>query len=328
MFIANDHILERAARWQDEGHRLALAVVIRTWGSSPRPLGSLMVIRGDGQIEGSVSGGCVEGAVIDSGMRRIEDGSTERLDFGVANETAWQVGLSCGGEISIFVCPDSAMAAGMLANAADAIATRNPVRINCTISGQGVEATETTGGMMIAGPDIAGVRPNRLDDAGQIFRLEVLAQPRLYIIGAVHISQHLAPMAMAAGFEVTVIDPRTTFANSERFPGVTLISDWPDDALDGMVLDGETALVTLTHDPKIDDAALELALPRPLFHLASLGSKRTHAARCERLKQKGFSDDDCARIHGPAGLDIGAKTPAEIAVSVLGEVIAAYRGPR
>ena len=133
-------------------------------------------------------------------------------------------------------------------------------------------------------------------------------------------------MAIDAGFDETVIDPRTTFANEERFPGINIVSDWPQDVLAGLVPDAQTALVTLTHDPKIDDAALTATLAHPVFHIACLGSRRTHQARLERLTEKGFNGEQLARINGPAGLDIGAETPAEIAVSVLAELIAAWRG--
>ncbi|MGC6484652.1 MAG: XdhC family protein [Candidatus Puniceispirillales bacterium] len=316
MALANDHILVTAASWSAEGHAVALALVIRTWGSSPRQNGSLMAIRDDGQIAGSVSGGCVETAVIDTGLRLIREGGAERLDFGVADETAWRVGLSCGGQIGVWVCPVSAMEDGLLAEAASRISSRQTVAIDCDL---------TAGRMTLAAEDDAA-GANTLAEDGAFFRLEIRAKPRLLIIGGVHISQHLAPMAMDTGFSVTVIDPRTTFANAERFPGVDLISDWPQDAMASIGLDAETALVTLTHDPKIDDAALKIALPQPLFHIACLGSRRTHAARQERLREAGFSDAEISRIKGPAGLDIGAETPAEIAVSVLAELVAAWRG--
>jgi xanthine dehydrogenase accessory factor len=149
--------------------------------------------------------------------------------------------------------------------------------------------------------------------------------PRLIIIGAVHISQALAPMAAMAGYEVTVVDPRRSFATNERFPGVTLDGAWPDEAMEKLKPDIRTAVVTLTHDPKLDDPALSAALRSPAFYIGSLGSKKTHAARVGRLARAGFSESDIARIHGPAGLDIGAKSPAEIAVSVLAQLTAARR---
>ena len=145
---------------------------------------------------------------------------------------------------------------------------------------------------------------------------------RLIIVGAVHISQTLVPMAAVAGYETIVIDPRASFATQERFPNVTLMDDWPDEAMEELAPDARTAVVTLTHDPKLDDPALEVALKSDAFYIACLGSRRTHAKRCERLTALGFGEPDLARIHGPAGLDIGAVSPAEIALSVLAELTA------
>jgi xanthine dehydrogenase accessory factor len=150
--------------------------------------------------------------------------------------------------------------------------------------------------------------------------------PRLIIVGAVHITQALAPMAALAGYEVIVVDPRRAFATTERFPGLTLRHDWPDEALDAIRLDERSAVVTLTHDPKLDDPALDRALRSQAFYIGSLGSKKTHAARLQRLTEAGFDEAALARIHGPAGLAIGAKSPAEIAVSVLAQLTAARHG--
>jgi xanthine dehydrogenase accessory factor len=150
--------------------------------------------------------------------------------------------------------------------------------------------------------------------------------PRLVIVGAVHITQALAPMAALAGYEVIVVDPRRAFATADRFPGLTLSHDWPDEALDAIQLDARSAVVTLTHDPKLDDPALDRALRSPAFYIGSLGSKKTHAARLHRLSEAGFDDAALARIHGPAGLTIGAKSPAEIAISVLAQLTAARHG--
>ena len=316
MMLANDHILTTASQWQQQGHGIALAIVVDTWGSSPRQRGALMAIRDDGQIAGSVSGGCVETSVMESGLRLINEGGAERLDFGVADETAWRVGLSCGGRISVWVCSSDAMATHLLEEAGERMASRLPVAMKCDLM---------AGTMTQAGAG-SSLKANTLDEDEGAFLLEVVAKPRVFIIGGVHISQHLAPMAVDAGFDVTVIDPRTTFANAERFPNINLVSDWPQDVLADQSLDNQTALVTLTHDPKIDDAALVATLSHPVFHIACLGSRRTHAARLERLREKGFSEEDLSRIHGPAGLNIGAQTPAEIAVSVLAELIAAWRG--
>ena len=163
-------------------------------------------------------------------------------------------------------------------------------------------------------------------DGRRLFVQARVPSPRLIIVGAVHITQALAPMAALAGYEVIVVDPRRAFATAERFPEVALRHDWPDEALDAIRLDERSAVVTLTHDPKLDDPALDRALRSKAFYIGSLGSKKTHAARLHRLAQAGFDDDALARIHGPAGLAIGAKSPAEIGVSVLAQLTAARHG--
>ena len=164
--------------------------------------------------------------------------------------------------------------------------------------------------------------------AGTVF-LHVFNPPlRLIVIGAVHITQPLIRMAALAGYEVSVIDPRRSFATGERFPGVTLMDEWPDDGLEALALDARTAVVTLTHDPKLDDPALRLALASDAFYIGALGSRRTHAKRLERLRTEGFGDDELARIYGPAGFDLGGRASSEIAVAVLAEAIAASHGKR
>lgn len=300
------------AQWAAEDHNFALAIVIATWGSSPRQQGSLMAIRDDGLIEGSVSGGCVEAAVIETASQLMVSAGAERLDFGVADETAWEVGLSCGGKISVWVCSKAAIQQELLVHAAKAISLRQPVYCDCLLDSQ----------HMTLGNDIDA---SQFDAQANCFHLAVLPRPRLVIIGAVHISQHLAPMADSAGFDVLVIDPRERFASPARFPQIEVIADWPQDVLKASTLDSHTAIVTLTHDPKIDDEALNIALQSKSFYIASLGSRTTHQARKIRLTEAGFTDTQIAQINAPAGLDIGARTPAEIAVSVLAEMIAHYR---
>jgi len=317
----DDRLLADADSWRQDGYSLAIAVVIRTWGSSPRQPGSLMLIREDGLLAGSVSGGCVEGAVKEAACQSLSDGKCQRLDFGVADETAWQVGLSCGGEVSVWICPYQAMQDGLLEDVSTRLSQRQSVHLYCDLT--------DAGGLFGASPDDHDpYHDNAILPDGSSFQFTLKPMPRLYLIGAVHISQHLAPMAMAAGYEVTVIDPRQDFANPDRFAGVEVIPSWPDEVLNqaDYPLDENTALVTLTHDPKIDDAALVIALAAPMFHLAALGSRRTHSKRCMRLRQAGYDDAAISRIEGPAGLDIHANTAAEIAVSILASVIKARRG--
>ncbi len=194
----------------------------------------------------------------------------------------------------------------------------------------------TTRGDLAVGPEVrAAVDDVLRADKGRTVvdgNRQIFVQPfnpplRLMTVGAVHIAQALAPMALIAGYDVTVIDPRESFATSDRFPGVTLSTDWPDDALDTLAPDTRSAIVTLTHDPKMDDPALHRALASPAFYIGCLGSTRTHASRLERLKAAGFDANATGRIHGPIGLAIGAKSPAEIAVAILAQITETLRKP-
>ena len=193
---------------------------------------------------------------------------------------------------------------------------------------------ETFGDLALDGDALARVRQaleadenGTVDLGGKRLFLQVQNPPlRLIIVGAVHIAQALAPMAALAGYSVTIIDPRRAFATDTRFPDVKLIGEWPDEAMAAMTLDRRTAVVTLTHDPKLDDPALQTALKGDVFYVGALGSRKTHAARLGRLKAAGLGDAECARIHGPVGLDIGALSPAEIAVSILAQITAVLRG--
>jgi xanthine dehydrogenase accessory factor len=197
-----------------------------------------------------------------------------------------------------------------------------------------VDAETRTGDLVLAGAALDTVRAALAEDrsgmveteAGRLF-VQVFNPPlRMIVVGAVHIAQALVPMATIAGYDVTVIDPRRAFATDARFPGTTVLTDWPDEAMTGLAPDRSTAIVTLTHDPKIDDPALSVAIRSPAFYIAALGSRRTHGKRVDRLTEAGFSEDEISRIKGPAGLAIGARSPAEIALSVLAECTAALHG--
>lgn len=320
----DDDCWQVAKAWHGEGRRLALALVVATWGSAPRPVGSPLIIDADGHFHGSVSGGCVEGAVIAEAMDVIAQGVPQRLSFGVADEQAWDVGLSCGGTIEILVLPidDAIVPIDQIAALATARGERRAAGLLLSFQG--------TRSILVAVDDPAYMaaftagKSVKLDD--DHFLLVEVPAPRLLIVGAVHISQHLVPMARACGLSVSVFDPREAFATVARFPDVPLQAVYADecDAFDQ--LDAFSAVVTLTHDPKIDDPALRKALPSPCFYVGALGSRKTHAKRMDRLQADGLSEVHLARLHAPVGLDIGAANPAEIAVSVLAEIVAALRG--
>lgn len=318
--LSDRDLLRLASSWCDEGRTLALAFVMRIWGSAPRQPGAVMVIDSDMHLAGSVSGGCIEGAVIDAALSSMETGKGAQLKFGVADETAWSVGLSCGGEIIILITPiaDSGLPATTLKQMAAACGARAPLQI-------AFDAQSGSAGTL-ANAASHKDKQSSLSEDGNAFTLYYPPPPHLILIGAVHISQHLAQMAAQCGFEVSIIDPRGIFTGDARFSeAVRLYTSWPSEVLGNLSLDSATAMVTLTHDPKIDDDALLPALAAPLFYLACLGSKRTHAKRQKRLAEKGVTASQLARISGPAGLDIGAKSPAEIAASILAELIAAWR---
>ena len=313
-----NYLLELADDWQQAGHKMAMAFVMQTWGSSPRQAGSIMLIRDDHHIEGSVSGGCVEGAVIEAAQSALASGTGQRLDFGVADETAWDVGLSCGGSIAILVSPvgDQGIDAATLARVAGQSRARENVRF----------ALDAATGKI--DPDMsipADVTTPQLYNNTHFIFIQPPA-PRLIVVDGVHIAQHLVPMARRVGLDVTLLDPPSSFASESRLIACTIPTDWPETALKTMTLDAQTALVTLTHDPKIDDDALLPALASDLFYIAALGSRRTHEKRVTRLLAAGCDADSIARIHAPAGLDIGSKDPAGIAISILAELIAKRNG--
>lgn len=310
--------LGTARDWLGHGHPTALAVVARTWGSAPRRAGSIMVVRADGVFEGSVSGGCVEGAVIAEAQALLSAGALpaqKELTFAVSSNQAWDVGLACGGEIVIRLYALPVDAAAAIDTAVARIASRQPavLAFNASDGALAVEAPDRLPGKSA---------PVEAPDA---FRVPLVPSLRLEIVGAVHIAQHLAAMAQECDYDVRIVDPRGAFSEDRSFAGAEIISDWPDDHFSTHPVDATTAVVMLTHDPKLDDAALGIVLKEEPFYIGCLGSKKTHTARLKRLERAGFTKTETNRIHGPIGLDIGAATPAEIAAAILAEVIQAAR---
>jgi xanthine dehydrogenase accessory factor len=297
----NDSVLAAAHGWQ--GSRMALATVVSTWGSAPRPRGSHMLVHEDGRFEGSVSGGCVETDILATAEDVIAGAPAVVKRYGVADAAAWEVGLPCGGEIAVLVQPVSAE--GFHPQLFEAI---EGARANGTSFDI---ATDLTTGR--SAPGSSGDFVNRYDPPR-----------RLLIVGAVQIAQSLAGLARELGIATQVIDPRGRFLTEERFPGVVLDDRWPDEAVNALRPDPSTAVVTLSHDAKIDDAALIAALAHPTGYVAALGSWRSHAARLERLAAAGVAEADLARIEGPAGIDIGGIGPAEIALSIAASMVRSF----
>jgi xanthine dehydrogenase accessory factor len=328
-------IIPKALAWLAEGRRVALATVMQTWGSAPQPVGSQLAVDGEGNFLGSVSGGCVEAEVITEAAEVLCSAEPKTLQFGVEDGTAWKAGLACGGTIRILVEPlprGDGEGVGILRQLEADIEARRKVALVTELA---------TGSRRLAhafddlGPDLASAlaqafRHDRSvtvqGSGGDVFINVFSPTVRLVVVGAVHVAQALAPLARALGYDILIVDPRAGFAAQERFADVSIVHDWPDEALAAIGLDAATAVAVLSHDAKIDDAALLAALPSNAFYIGALGSKKTHAARVERLEAAGIAAADVARIHAPIGLDIGAQGAAEIALSIIAEIAAVYRG--
>jgi xanthine dehydrogenase accessory factor len=315
-----DNIPETALDWHRAGTGAVIATVIETWGSAPRRVGSQLAISGNGDIAGSVSGGCVEGAVIVEALEALDEGAARELEFGVSDADAFAVGLACGGTIRVLVEPVGVVLPEDLL--AELVAMRAQRRAAAYVVdlGKQLRSLADSGFETRFRMDRSG-----FEDESRVF-VGIHNPPlRMIVVGAVHIAQALVPMARLAGYDPVIIDPRETFGSEVRFPGERLLHDWPDAAVESEGLDARTALVLLTHDPKLDDPALEKALKSGCFYIGALGSTRTHAKRVARLEEAGFSAAEIGLIHGPIGLDIGAAGPAEIAVSILAEMTRVLR---
>jgi len=328
-------------KWRGENKSIALATVVQTWGSSPRRAGAKMALTPDGKITGSVSGGCVEGAVYEAGVEVLKSNRPQLLHFGVADQTAWEVGLACGGSIDIFVKP---LDPHFFDAIRSALIAESPAVTATVIRGEdemlGREMLLLEDGSVIGiydhsigeqALDLAkesltqGVsRRIQLDESTEVFLDALLPHPTLIVIGGVHITIALTSLAKALGYRTVVIDPRSAFGSAERFPHVDqLIQIWPQDAFQQIPITRSTAIAMLTHDPKLDDPALKIALPSPAFYVGALGSKTTQSKRRQRLLEDGLTEEQLNRLRGPIGLDIGAATPEEIAVSIMAEIVAA-----
>ena len=320
MTTSHDDIPEIALDWHRAGKGAVLATVVQTWGSAPRPVGSQLAISGQAEIAGSVSGGCVEGAVVAEALEALQDGSTRMLEYGVSDNEAFAVGLACGGTIRVMVEPvGAALPEALLAELCAARAARRAIAyvVNTTTWHRELSDTgDATLGAVIA----ERLRSDKSGFEGEVFIAIHNPPLRMAVVGAVHIAQPLMAMARLAGYDAVLIDPREAFASSARFPGETILHDWPDAALDAYGPDARTAVVTLTHDAKLDDPAIVAALKSEVFYLGCLGSTRTHAKRLARLAEAGVTETALARIHAPVGLDIGARSPAEIAISIMAEI--------
>ena len=320
-----------AAGWLARGFPVALATVIETWGSAAVPTGGQMAIAGEEMFQGSVSGGCVEADVIAAALDVIESGTPQTLAFGITDETAWRAGLACGGKVRVHVTRlvpglDDALFEHIHASRAH----RKALVIETDLR-TGERKLFTRGDDTSADVQAAlesGVSRLITLDGHDVFLHALTPPPRLVIVGATHIAQVLVTLCNAIGYDVTVLDPRGAFTSNARFNVDDVTTAWPETELARFLDDPFSSVVTLTHAANIDDEALEIALRSSCRYIGALGSRKTHEKRVARLASAGFSADDLQRIKAPVGLDIGAKSAGEIAVAVLGQVIAAFRDGR
>ena len=305
-------VLQSAVSWLQAGHPVAIATIVQTWGSAPRPVGSWLAIRQDGQVAGSVSGGCVEDDLISRVQSEILTRSTpEMVVYGVSQEEAARFGLPCGGTLRLLVEPKPELA--VLEKLLHQISSHQITRRTVNIA---------TGKSTLDN----GTRLDEFFCSDTEMRTTYGPRWRMVIIGAGQLSLYTADFALASDFEVIVIDPREEYAEGLNRNDINFIKGMPDDVLLEIGVDAHTAVVALTHDPKLDDMALMEALKSPAFYVGALGSRKNTQKRKERLLEFDVSQEQVERLHGPVGLYIGALTPPEIAVSILAEVIAVKYG--
>ncbi len=329
-----DDIHSKTLEWINAGHQVAIATVISTKGSSPRPVGSQMVAADNGAFIGSISGGCAEGAVVAELLDIIGHGKSKRFTLNINQNQLQPISLTCGGEIEVFLEKVSDVTwlkklielsqTGQGASICTDLETGNKTIVPFTTTDHDSEH----GSQFVQAVD--HIRSNgknfivKIADRNCFF--QAIQPPlQLIVVGAVHSAQQLTAMAQAHGYIVTLIDPRNDFATKSRFPNINIIEAWPVAAIKQIQLDKRTAIVVLSHDPKLDDPALKEALASDAFYIGALGSKKTHAGRIQRLQKLGFSKSVLGRICGPVGISIGAMTPEEIAVSIMAEIIQKYR---
>ncbi|MFZ3567398.1 XdhC family protein [Streptomyces sp. BH097] len=352
-------IADELNRWVEQGRDFAVATVVAVGGSAPRQPGAALAVDSEGTAIGSVSGGCVEGAVYELCAQAVEDGETVLERFGYSDDDAFAVGLTCGGVIDILVTPVRASdtaAREVLARALGAAATGEAAALARIVSGPG----ELLGRALLVRPDGSyeggfGAHPE-LDrtvageaaaflDAGRTGTLEIGEQgsrcgspltvlvessvpaPRMIVFGAIDFASALVRMGAFLGYRVTVCDARPVFATAARFPEADeIVVEWPHEYLERTEVDGRTVLCVLTHDAKFDVPLLRLALRLPVAYVGAMGSRRTHLDRNERLREVGVTELELARLRSPIGLDLGARTPEEVAVSIASEIVADRRG--
>jgi xanthine dehydrogenase accessory factor len=305
-------VLQELNEWTAAGEEIALATVVETWGSSPRPLGSKMLVTRSGNMAGSVSNGCIEGAVFEEAQKVLKSGRPNLAAFGVADDVAFEVGLACGGHIEVYIEPLGTAHRQLIAMLnRDQAAT---LRTNLA-----------TGEVELVEGSAPGSELARRD--GDWFVEPVRRPAHLVIIGAIHIAIPLHRLARLMGYRVTVVDARAKFASRDRFPEADeLIVAWPDEAMGKLDIDSSTYVVVLTHDPKFDLPALRSVLGKDAGYIGAIGSRKTNQNRFDALRAEGFTEEQLARVHGPIGLDLGSRGAEETALGILAEITAVRFG--
>ncbi len=331
-----DEIVSQVQAWRASGEQVALATVIWTDGSTPRPVGAKMAVTASGEFVGSVSGGCVEGAVIEEANRAIQTGQPRLVAFGIADEMAWDVGLACGGRIRVFIeriesgQPIAGDRLGALATVVEGpqgVGSKLHILPDGTIEGALPESIQ---GQVVR--DAAGLYARELSETRIYGEYSVFIDvsappPRLIIVGGVHTAIPLAAIARVLGFSVIVVDGRGRFATRERFPDVDeLVVEWPDEALPRLNIDWSTYVVILTHDPKFDLPALKALVGSKARYVGAMGSRQTRRKHMDQLREEGVPDNFLNSVYGPVGLDLGARSPEEMALAIMAEIIAVRYG--
>ena len=305
-------VLNELNEWTRDREEIAVATVVETWGSSPRPLGSKMLVTRSGKMAGSVSNGCIEGAVFEEAQEVLKSGQPKIAAFGVADDVAFEVGLACGGHIEVFIQPFGRVQQQVLAM----LNRDEPATLKTNLVTGDAEVVEgTPPGTELAKRD------------GDVF-VEPFRRPaHLVIIGAIHIAIPLHRLAKLMGYRVTVVDARAKFATKERFPEADeLIVAWPEEAMAKITVDNSTYVVVLTHDPKFDLPALRSVLQKDAGYVGAIGSRKTNQNRFDALRKEGFTEEQLSRVHGPIGLDLGSRGAEETALGILAEITAVRFG--
>ncbi|MDQ3993707.1 MAG: XdhC family protein [Actinomycetota bacterium] len=326
-------VLPTLERWVADGLRAATATVVRTERSAPREPGAVLAVSERGEVAGSVTGGCVEPAVYEETQDVLRGGSPRLVTYGIADEEAFEVGLPCGGTVHIFV---DALAPELVAPLREAIERERPAALAMTVAGgePGRKRlvfgdAETDGGLDTAARELLARGESAIVRVGdeEVFVSSFAPRPRMYVFGAVDHAAAVASVGRFLGFRVTVCDARAKFVTRERFPDVDeLVVEWPDRFLVAAPVDERTAICVLTHDHKFDVPLLKVALEKPAGYIGAMGARRTNAERAERLHAEGITDAELERIHAPIGLDIGSRTPEEVAIAIAAEIVAVRRG--